>query len=276
MINCPAQLVVYKSQMATGDSIPGPSKSPTAPPHIRRHDWETSKDDGSNGTQLGGKTASPQPKKTPTGLYSEHGHSLSYIRPMTQHPGSSVSTFFNGLFTTSIGISTLGTSVTFSYVLSNNPSMPRSSNSVFNESQIQDFLAISWLLFLLALANASFGSTLLTFFKDHWVDDWNGVNGRKSQFQVQLYAVFAAGFIGALVMGAFVLLCLVVVAYSAIVGWIALGFTSFFALVIAISVLHHSPWPWRSNTPSPDWKKRQSRETDDGKGKMLTCCESGR
>lgn len=270
MIDCAALLSTQRSQMAARGSISGPSKSPTAPPHIRCHDWEPSKDDGSNGSQLGTGTANGHPKKTPTGLYSEHGHSLSYIRPMTQHPGSSVSIFFNGLFTTSIGISTLGTSVTFSYVLSNNTSTPRSSNPVFNEEQIQDFLAISWLLFLLALANASLGSTLLTFFRDHWIDDWNGVNGKKSQFQVQLYAVFAAGFIGAMIMGAFVLLCLVVVAYSPIVGWVALGFTSFFALVIAISVLHHSPWPWRSNTPSPDWKKRESRETVDGQGRTLT------
>jgi len=104
-------------------------------------------------------------------------------------------------------------------------------------------------LFLLALANASLGSTLLNFFKEHWIADWDGVNGKTSQFEVQMYAVFAAGLLGTLIIGAFVLLTLVVVAYSAIVGWVALGFTAFYGLVIAAGVLHQFPWPWRSNTP---------------------------
>jgi hypothetical protein len=169
---------------------------------------------------------------------------------MTQHPGSSVSTFFKGLFTTIIGISTLGTSVTFSYVLSDNTARPRSANPVFDLEQTQLFLAISWLLFLLALANASLCSTLLTFFKEHWIADWDGANGKKSQFEVQIYAVSAAGLMGALIVGAFVLLSLVVTAYSAIIGWTALGFTAFYGLVIAVGVLEQVPWPWRNNTPT--------------------------
>jgi hypothetical protein len=54
-------------------------------------------------------------KKTQTGQISEHGHAFGYIRPMTQHPGAAVATFFNGLFTTVIGISTLGASITVSF-----------------------------------------------------------------------------------------------------------------------------------------------------------------
>jgi len=190
------------------------------------------------------------PNKTPTGLYSEHGHALSHVRPMSKHSGSSVSTFFNGLFTTIIGIATLGASITFSYVLSNNTSPPLAKTATFDLEQIQQFLAVSWLLFLLALAFASLGSTALTFFKNHWVADWDGKNGKTSQWSVQMYAVSASGLLGGLIISAFVLLCLVVVAYSAVVGWVALGFTAFFGVIILLAVINQVPWPWRNNTPS--------------------------
>ncbi|EXJ87291.1 hypothetical protein A1O3_04250 [Capronia epimyces CBS 606.96] len=190
------------------------------------------------------------PRTTATGLYSEHGHSLSRIRPMAKHSGAAVSTWFNGLFTTIIGIATLGASITFSYVLSNNAPIPPSRTPSFNSKQIQLFLAISWLLFLLALAFASLGSTLLTFFKNHWIADWDGINGKTSQWSVQMYASWASALLGALIIGAFVLLCLVVVAYSGVIGWIALGFTGFFGGVILVAVINQTPWPWRNNTPS--------------------------
>ena len=96
---------------------------------------------------------------------SEHGHAITRIQPMTRHSAESVSAWFNGFFTTIIGISTLGASITFSYVLSS-PTAPRSS-SIFSVNHVQSFLGISWLLFLLALAFASLGSTVLIFFKDH-------------------------------------------------------------------------------------------------------------
>lgn len=202
-------------------------------------------------------------QKTATGLYSEHGHSLSHIRPMAKHSGASVSTFFNGLFTTTIGIATLGASITFSYVLSSNISVPGSMNPTFDQEQVKDFLAISWLLFLLTLAFGSLGSTLLTFFKNHWIADWDGINGKTSQWTVQMYAVVASGLLGSLIISAFVLLCLVVVAYSASIGWIALGFTAFFGLIILLAVINQAPWPWRNNTPSLPTRHHSAREASD-------------
>lgn len=195
-----------------------------------------------------------QPGKTPTGLFSEHGHSLTQIRPMAKHSGSSVATFFNGLFTTIIGISSLGASVTFSYVLSNNTQDPAPKSPRFSTEQVQQFLAISWLLFLLGLAFASLGSTLLTFFKSHWIADWDGFNGKTSQWQVQMYAILASSVMGGLIIGAFVILCLVVVAYSPTVGWISVGFTAAFGLFIALAIINQAPWPWRDNTPSRTYR----------------------
>jgi hypothetical protein len=183
---------------------------------------------------------------------STHGHNPLEIEPMTRHSGASVTTFFHGLFQTILAISTLGASITFNYVLSNS----RDSNSPtpppadhFDANTVQLFLAVSWLLFLLDLAFAALGSTLLTFFRRHWEEDWNGVRGETSQVTVQLYAVAASTIMGGLTIAAFVMLCLVVVAYQATIGWIALGFTSFFGLVIVGGIWNQVPWPWRDNNP---------------------------
>ena len=217
-------------------------------------------------------TKEPSPKKdsppehNQTGLLSHastHGHNLTEIEPMSKHSGASVTTFFNGLFQTILAISTLGASITFNYVLSN--SQPTSATPIplpnsrkFSPEMVQLFLAISWLLFLLALAFAALGSTLLTFFRRHWEEDWDGKRGKTSQTTVQMYAVFASTVLGGLVVGAFVLLCLVVVAYSSVVGWIALGFTSFFGFVMLVSIFNQVPWPWRDNTPTVKVPKRIS------------------
>ncbi|KPI37409.1 uncharacterized protein AB675_10317 [Cyphellophora attinorum] len=177
-----------------------------------------------------------------TGFRSEHGHHLHSIAPLGAHSGASVVAFFSGLFQTILAISTLGASVTFNFVLSNAPgdSQP---NSTFSQATVQLFLSLSWLLYILALAVAATGSTLLTFFKSHWQQDWDGVKGRTSQVTVHWYAVSISALMGMLVIGAFVLLCLVVVAYSKVVGWIALGFTCFFGGIIVMGIGMQVPWP---------------------------------
>jgi len=170
---------------------------------------------------------------------------------MSQHSGEAVSTFLNGLFTTIIGIATLGASVTFSYVISNQTPSSLHASGTFSPAMVQEFLSISWLLFLLALAFASLFNTLLTFFKEHWKADWDGRNGDQSRASVQLYASVAVAVLGGLVIAAFIFLCLVVIAYSTVVGWIALAFTAAFGLIILVSMFYHAPlpWPWRDNGP---------------------------
>ena len=179
--------------------------------------------------------------------YSEHGHSFRRIQPMTKHGSRSVGSWFKGLFATIIAVSSLGASITFSYVIGN-INTPVAGNH-FGVADVQFFLGLSWLLFLLALASASLGSTLLNFFQEHWKLDWDGHNGKKSQRSVQLYATFAFALLGALVIAAFVFLCLVVTAYTPVIGWMALGFTGLFGLVIALGVCMQAPWPWQDNTP---------------------------
>ena len=68
---------------------------------------------------------------------------------------------------------------------------------------------------------------------------------------MQTYASVTSAVLSALVVAAFVFLCLVVIAYTPVVGWVALGFTAAFALVVLAGVLHQAPWPWRDSTFEP-------------------------
>ena len=193
--------------------------------------------------------------RSATGLRSEHGHHIGSIAPMAKHSGSSVAIFFNGLFSTILGISTLGASITFNYVLSNasgsstleGPAEGTGGGPHFSAATVQLFLSVSWLLFLLELAVASAGSTFLTFFCAHWEKDWDGLHGRTSQVTVHWYAVVMSAVMGLLVIGAFALLCLVVVAYSRVVGLIALVSTCLFGVLITVAIIMQIPWPcsWR-------------------------------
>lgn len=167
---------------------------------------------------------------------------------MSRHSGQSVTTFFSGLFSTIIGVGTLGSTITFSYVLNNKDSLA-DTESYFNKAQVQRFLATSWLLFLLDMAFAAIGSTIMTFFRAHWIKDWNGEHGRRSQREVQLYAVVMSALMAGLTVAAFIFLCLVVVAYEEVVGWIALGFTCCFGFMMLVSVIYQYPWPWKDNSP---------------------------
>ncbi|RMZ91079.1 hypothetical protein DV736_g1683, partial [Chaetothyriales sp. CBS 134916] len=182
-----------------------------------------------------------QEKSSQARAGADHGLPQDKMVHKSKHSGASVVTFFTGLFQTILGIATLGASISFSYVLSNTQ-QPSPTDTNFTTQQVQLFLAVSWLLFLLALAFASLGSTLLTFFKTPWQKDWDGLQGSTRQLRVQVYAVGASAIMGTLIIAAFCLLCLVVVAYTPIVGWIALGFTGLFAIIIYIAIINQLPW----------------------------------
>ena len=83
---------------------------------------------------------------------------------------------------------------------------------------------------------------------------------------MQVYAAFAGGLLGTLTITAFVFLCLVVIAYSPVIGWLALGFTAAFGLAIEGSVLYQAPWPWRRETVLPPVKTPTGMSGANGDG----------
>ena len=100
----------------------------------------------------------------------EDGHDIFKIQPMTKHSGVSVCTWLTGLFQVVVAISTLGASITFSYVIGRIKEPVTTvggKHRRWGHDEVQLFLGICWLLFLLGIAFAALASTLLTFFRDH-------------------------------------------------------------------------------------------------------------
>jgi len=161
------------------------------------------------------------------------------IQNISDEPGAKVADWFNSLFTVIVALSTLGASVTFSYVVSGIRT-PTGSHPTFSTKKYETFMAISWLLFMLDLAVSTLFSTLLTFFKDDAVPDWGSSNLQKRMF-IQWSATLATALLYGLTIIAFIFLGLVITAYSAVVGWIAVAFTAAFGLGGFIAIVVQSP-----------------------------------
>jgi hypothetical protein len=144
--------------------------------------------------------------------------------------------WFKAFFQIVIALSTLGASVTFNYILSE----VKDPKFLWSKPQIQVYLSISWLLFLLALAFASLASTLLNFFQGHAVRDWDGENRQRKRV-LQYYVAVTCLVLYGLVIAAFVVMGLVVVAYSFVVGWVAIGFTAIFGIGGLLCIVIQSP-----------------------------------
>lgn len=85
-----------------------------------------------------------------------------------------VARYFNGFFQAILGLSTLGASVTFSFVISSGTtfaSLP--ATATFRSHEVSRFLAVSWLLFILALASSSILNTILQFYHDDALAWWS-------------------------------------------------------------------------------------------------------
>ncbi|ERF75677.1 hypothetical protein EPUS_08631 [Endocarpon pusillum Z07020] len=171
----------------------------------------------------------PHPRTTTSSKASIASHNkdscLPRIKPITKHSGISVSSWFKAFFQIVIALSTLGASVSFNFILSD----IKEPKFMWSKPQIQVYLSISWLLFLLALAFASLASTLLNFFQGHAVRDWDGDDPRRKRV-LQYYATLTCLVLYGLVIAAFAVMGLVVMAYSFVVGWVAVGFTAMFGI----------------------------------------------
>lgn len=85
----------------------------------------------------------------------------------------SVAGWFSGFFQAILGLSTLGASVTFSFVLSSSSAFASVQLTRFTPKEVSRFLAVSWLLFILALALSSAFSTVLQFYHDDAIAWWS-------------------------------------------------------------------------------------------------------
>jgi hypothetical protein len=139
---------------------------------------------------------------------------------------------FEGFLSFVIGVSIFGAS-TFTVVVSQiaDPSSlyakPR-----FTAETVRTFLAISWLLFILALGIVGFSMSVVTFQREHaklgqegeWIKRWKGVG------------LLVSSVIELLIVVAFIFLSLVIVAYAEAVGWVAVGCASVAAILVIVLI----------------------------------------
>lgn len=157
----------------------------------------------------------------------------------SNEPGKKVASWLNSLFTVLVALSTLGASVTFSYVVSGIRT-PTTTKSGFSNGEYETFMALSWLLFILDLAFATLFSTLLAFYQDQAVAHWQSTN-KVARSYIQWSATAATALLYGMTIAAFIFLSLVITAYSLVVGWIAVGFTVLFGLGGFIAIAVQSP-----------------------------------
>lgn len=183
---------------------------------------------------------SPSDRKTPPqGRGHPNPGPLNVLIPsMFSQSAHTVNSFFTAYFTAMLSLGTLGSSITFNYVLNDSIRDPTPS-SRFSKSRIQDFIALAWLFFVLDLAFAAACQTLLKFYSRRLEIEWDAGGRRRGRAQA-LGLVIAATLLLTVIL-AFVFLSLVVTAYSAVVGYIALAFTCVAGLGGVLGIAYQAP-----------------------------------
>jgi hypothetical protein len=143
--------------------------------------------------------------------------------PQPVHPGERLAAYFDKFFTTIVGISTLGASLSFTRVVSA-PVQPWIDHGI-PLIDIQNNFAIAFLLLVADLALTSAAASALSLYRPQAVDYFGRADSHRRRI-VMWWATFVSVVLFGLVFTAFIFLGLVVAAYSGPIGWIAVGFTA--------------------------------------------------
>lgn len=149
--------------------------------------------------------------------------------------------WFEVFLPATIGIATLGSSITFASIVSpmedpihltpNNADAL--TNALFTREAVREFIGISWLLFRIALGISSFAALLLNFNR---ASVKKGFATDDSRYTI--LGAFLLILLEGLILGAFSFLSLALVAYSEKVGWaaVASSVTTFVLIFLGIWV----------------------------------------
>lgn len=162
-----------------------------------------------------------------------------------QLPGERLATFFDKFFTTIVGISTLGASISFSKVVST-PVKPWVDYGA-SEVSIQNNLSIAFLLLLIDLAITSAAASALSLYRPQAVK-YFGTSDSHRRRVVMWWATVVSVVLFSLVFAAFIFLGLVVAAYTGPIGWVTVGFISIFGFFVLGVIVWQSP----IGSPSPE------------------------
>lgn len=162
------------------------------------------------------------------------------------HPGERLASYFENFFRIVIGVATLGASITFAKIVQT-PVAPF-DNFGYSKYDVQWFLAISWLLFVLVLAFTSFFASLLSLYRPQAVKAF-GTQTSTERRKVMWYVTLVSSLLYGLTIAAFIFISLVVVAYSGPVGWVTIGFCVVFGIGGFGTIIYQSPLFMRDDEP---------------------------
>lgn len=144
--------------------------------------------------------------------------------------------FFRSLFSAVIGISTFGASITFGRVVSG----AATPVDDCTEREVQYFLSLAFLLFLVALGTSSFLAVGLQFNRKSIRTGLHS-HGRRRVLWTGV-TMAASGLVQGLVFAAFIFLSLALKAYAEAVGKASLVITSVFAVLAFLFIMGQSIW----------------------------------
>ncbi|KID84179.1 hypothetical protein MGU_08593 [Metarhizium guizhouense ARSEF 977] len=159
-------------------------------------------------------------------------HSVTQTNAPNDTSPAEVVKSFDGFLSFILSLSIFGAS-TFAVIVSEiaNPS-DVVANPRFTRETVRTLLGVAWLLFVLALGLVAVSMSLLAFQREHaetgfdslWRHIWERLG------------LVASSLIQLLVIAAFLLLSLVLVAYTEAVGWVAVALTLTAAVFASISL----------------------------------------
>lgn len=131
------------------------------------------------------------------------------LRRVKENDPKSVLIFYDGVVKIIVAISSLFITFTFSYILTD-PIQP--TNPIFTVDRIRFFLALSWLLYLIAFTLGLMVKFAINVWGDHLIEHWKENRGWP-------LAVFVMSTLLTSSMAApFTVLCLVIIAYEKSIG----------------------------------------------------------
>jgi hypothetical protein len=166
--------------------------------------------------------------------------------PQKVHPGERLASFFENFFRTIVGVSTLGSSLTFSKLIST--PVPLWQQHSISDTNAQSYLGLSWLFFILSLAITSFCACALSLWRPLLVSQFgekDSTERRKVMWVASAISVLLFG----LLIAAFAFLGLVVAAYTGGIGWTAVAMTAVAGVIGVGCIIWQSPI---GSAPPPD------------------------
>jgi hypothetical protein len=158
--------------------------------------------------------------------------------PQPTPPGERLAAYFEKFFTTIVGISTLGASISFSKVVQT-PVKPWIDYGV-SDNTVQVYVSMAFLLLVMDLAITSAAASALSLYRPQAVN-YFGTSDSHERRIVMWWATIVSVVLFGLLFAAFIFLGLVVAAYTGPIGWFAVGFSAFFGLCVLAAIVWQSP-----------------------------------